>query len=223
MLTILRLLLALPILTSCTTPFPTYELTTHRADTLSERFPDPPNGTRMTLRAILEYRGMELPMTFRIWRMLPNSCRIIVTDDLGGSLLHVVDHESEFTIISRAAALPEEFVRSLCYDLTSWLFARPHPDDQKVTFADGTPGILQFQIQNLAVYAVLQATKAGHPIDRIMNGSGTHLTSEIKLEWDDGRARNVEIENHLSGYTVDLEVREWQPAELTPAKFKTKR
>ena len=215
--------LLLPVVTACATPFPPYELTPDATDALSKRFPSRPNGTRMTLRAILEYRGMELPMTFRIWRMLPNSCRIIVTDDLGGSLLHLVQHSSEFTILNRAPALPESFARGLCHDLSSWLFARPRPHDQLVRLADGASALLQSQPRDPSVYALLRATKEGEPINLILNGYGHHLTSEVEIDWDGDRPRHIKIENHVSDYTVDLELREWQPAVLTPAKFRTKR
>lgn len=220
---LILLFLVPPSIAACATPFPPYELTSEIENTLSRRFPHHADGTRMTLRAILEYQGMELPMTLRIWRMLPSSCRIIVTDDLGGTLLHVVDHESAFTILRRAPALPEEFVRSLCRDLRAWMFLRPHPDDRMVSLEDGTPALLQSSDRILGTHTLFRATEPGQPIDRITLGCNGLLTSRIKLEWDGGRPRNIEIENHRSGYTVDLEVREWQPTELTPAKFKTKR
>jgi hypothetical protein len=209
--------------TSCGVPFPSVRLTDDSAQTadLRQRFPRVPVGTQMTLRAILAARGMELPLTLRIWRKRPGMYRAIFADDLGGTPLHVVQRGSQLFLVARAGMLDERLVRDgLCRDLGAWLFLRGSETDHAAVLADGTRALLQTEG---AHRSLRWATTPSGPIDRVATGTAGRLDSTIQLEWDGARPSSVLIENHQFGFTLSLELKEWQPADLTAKTFRTKR
>lgn len=175
----------------------------------------------MTLRAILTMHGMELPLTLRVWRQLPDTYRAILADDLGGTPIHFVQRGAEVTIVARAEMLDERMVRDgLCRDLAEWLFLRSSERDHTATLADDTRALLRV---NGSLRSLRWATTASGPIDRIATGTADRLDAMIQLEWEGEELRNVLIENHRFGFTLSLEVKEWQPADLSPKTFRTKR
>jgi len=225
----------------CCFPLPRYEPADDpsMAARLRERIPKPPDGTRMTLRAVLTTRGMELPFRLQVWRKLPDHYRAILSDDLGGTAFHVVQRGAEFLVVARSENLDEAFVRDgLCQDLAYWLFMHVTTGDEAVRVFGVVPPPPDVPAREEAAFqerskpglhrvvgdrhALLWSSTADGPIDRIATGLEHRLHSMIELEWDEGRPTNALIQNYRFGFTLSLEVKEWQAADLTAKTFRTR-
>lgn len=211
------------LLQSCALPFPSWQPLDDPplARELSGAFPDQPPGSRSTVRAIISLDGMELPLTLRIFRLSPDNLRVFAVEDLGGTLFHFVIRGGETSVIARASAIPlEVLVRGVAEDLALWLLSSARDGDRAVRHADGALALLRERGDRQTLF---WSSAMGAAIDHIADGRGDRLIREIEMGWEGNLPADAMVINHEMGYTMDLEVREWNPADLTPDRFLTDR
>lgn len=210
------------LLPSCALPFPAWEPLDDSllARELSDSFPDQHPSSRLTIRAIMSLDGMDLPLTLRVLRLSPDKLRVIAMEDLGGTLFHFVGRGDAIEVIASAAAIPPEVLsRGVAEEMALWLLFASQDGDTAVRIDSDRAGLLREHGDR----HILFWSSTGSAFDHIADGRNGRLRREFDLEWDGDRPATARITNHEFSYTMDLEVLQWQPADLAPDDFRTDR
>ena len=202
------------LLAACaTTPFPAHEpVADERArSALLERLVPEPAAATMVQRWILERGGSEFFFTLYLRVSPPDSLRLAVLSDLGGTLAEATASAGEIEVTRESRLLPGRLVAAVVRDLEPLFLPAEDACYRGVRVAGGGPALL---LARHGREALLQ--------DRPDGGTRIHLGARGRTRtvatvtgWRRAGGRllgpaSLRVESEESGYAATIEVVSWE-------------
>ena len=208
------LLLAVLPAACAATPFPAHEpVNDERArSALVERLVPQPAAATVVQRWILERRGSEFFFTLYLRVSPPDSLKIAVLSDLGGTLAEATSAAGEVEVTRQSRLLRDRVVAALLRDLEP-LFLPAAPDQYELVRV-GDRGELALRLARHGQEVLL--------LDRLDSGTRIHRGEDGRTEtiatvtgWRRAGGRPLgpaafRLESEESGYTATVEVVSWE-------------